>query len=140
MPLTDEQWKEIESTISMPYGRVNLKCDGHDITAVMKQIKPMRFGIAVYLDGRINFKKLFDKDEVAMKFYPLKTRSLFTGKERAAALEISKQRGLDKELKKLFKEKAEAKLSALYPYWSSAKAFCRHIRKNCTEIELIGRG
>lgn len=137
MPITAEQWKQIESDLSMPYQRVRLKCDGHDVTALVTQIKAMRFAIAIYVDGEINFKRLWDKDEVAKKFYPLITRSLCKGKRRVAVSEFIKKRGIGKELKELLQKELDAKHSVLYPCWENGRSFCRHIRKTCTEIVLM---
>ncbi len=136
MPLTDEQWKEIESDLGMPYRNVKLRCDGHDVSALVTEVKAMRFGIAIYVDGEINLKSLWDKDEIAMKFYPLHTKALCRGKRRAAVMDFLKKRGLDKDLRELLQKELNAKYSVLYPWWANGKAFCRHIRKTCTEIEL----
>lgn len=136
MPITAEQWKQIESDLSMPYQRVRLKCDGHAVTALVTEMKAMRFGIAIYVDGEINFKQLWDKDEVAKKFYPLKTRSLCTGKRRASVQNFIQKRGVDKELKAILQKELDAKYSTLQPWWTNARAFCQHIQKTCTEIDL----
>lgn len=50
MTLSKEQWQDIEESLSYPYGTVKLKCDGHDVAAVVSVYK-RRLVVDVYVDG-----------------------------------------------------------------------------------------
>ena len=48
--MTPEDWKNVEDALSSPYGSVNLKIDGYDITIMCVVEKPLHYCLAVYVD------------------------------------------------------------------------------------------
>lgn len=51
--MTPEEWKKVEDALSSPYGRVEFKIDGYDITIMCVVEKPLHYCLAVYVDGKI---------------------------------------------------------------------------------------
>lgn len=80
--ITKEQWQEIESKISHPYGFVKLKCDGYVINAVVQKYKGLKYCVVVYVDGVFEGKWMDGKDERALKFHCKRRRYALTGSKR----------------------------------------------------------
>ncbi|SOD42308.1 hypothetical protein [Nitrosovibrio sp. Nv4] len=138
--LTKDQWQKIETELSSPYGNVKLRCDGYEITASIQRLKPLQSCIAVYVDGWIKGEWMNGKDERALKFYCEKKRFLWSVQNRSEAKKKLLNRRLGKFLKDFYKKMVESSFSVWEPYWTSPKAFCRHIRKTCQSIELVKTG
>lgn len=136
MKLTAEQWQEIEETLSTQLGSVKLRCDGHEVFAIVKSEK-MKLVIVLYIDGGMKGQWLNDESEIGVKFFDKKTKYLSTRKERASALKKLNNKRLPSDIRPFFEKIYEAKYSYFSPVWTSAKSFCRHIRKTCTTIELM---
>ena len=51
--MTPEEWKKVEDALSSPYGIVEFKIDGYDITIMCVVEKPLHYCLAVYVDGKI---------------------------------------------------------------------------------------
>lgn len=136
MSLSKEQWMAIEKFLSVPFGHVTLKCDGYEITAQVQQSK-MTLLVMVYVDGQFKGSWLDGKDERCIKFYRCEKQLVLRGKMRKSVMAASTKKQLGKEMKAMFKRHLEDFIVHWTPYWTSPKAFCAHIRKTCTQIELI---
>ena len=134
--ITKEQWEEIEKTLSYPYQSVKLRCDGYEVHAVVKSDN-MKLVIVLYIDGWMKGEWLKDESEMGVKFFDRKTKYLSKPKERAGAFKQMNNKRLPSDLRAIFKRIYEAKYSYFSPVWTSARSFCRHIRKTCNEIELM---
>ena len=55
--------------MSSPYGSVNLKIDGYDITIMCVVEKPLHYCLAVYVDGKIKGEWISQDCEIRRKFY-----------------------------------------------------------------------
>ncbi len=141
-PVTKEQWEQIEQQLSGSWGRVELVCDGYKIHAIVGRISPLKYGIEVYVDGVIEGAWVLNNDnsEIPRKFLCEKKRFVFGAKYRESLLKMSKSRIWPKEQREGFAARANKTHTHWLPYWTSAKAFCRHIRKTCTAIELVKIG
>ena len=137
--MTPEQWSKLEAALVHPYARARIKADGHVITMAVQRITGMRYGVVVYIDGNIDWSKTFKAapDSPERKFWRSRKNFLFPLKERIEAAQNAKKRNLPATLKELLIRRATARTEILYPYWTSAKPLCRHLRKTCTEIELL---
>ena len=136
MKLTAEQWQEIEETLSTQLGSVKLRCDGHEVFAIVKSEK-MKLVIVLYIDGGMKGEWLNDESEICITLFDKKRNYLSTRKERASALKKLNNKRLPSDIRPFFEKIYEAKYSYFSPVWTSAKSFCRHIRKTCTTIELM---
>jgi hypothetical protein len=142
MAISKEQWAEIEQQLSTVMGRVELVCDGYKINAAIVNVSPLKLGIAVYVDGVTLGKWIFneEKSEIPLKFHQEKKRHCFSAKYRALLLKQSKSTVFTKEERAGALADATKTSSHWLPYWTNAKAFCRHIRKTCTTIEIVKIG
>lgn len=136
MPITDEQWEKIEKALSYPYQSVKLRCDGYEVHAVVKSDN-MKLVIVLYIDGWMKGEWLKDESEMGVKFFDRKTKYLSKPKERASAFKQMNNKRLPSDLRAIFKRIYESQYSYFSPVWTSARSFCRHIRKTCNEIELM---
>ena len=141
MPISKEQWKDIEAQLSRPKGLVELICDGYKISAQV-QYANMKLVITVWVDGAIKGEWIFNvsNSDIPRKFYCEKNRPAAGSKMRSWYLKESKSRIWTKEQRAEYAAKAKETSSSWLPYWSNSKAFCRHIRKTCTSIELVKIG
>lgn len=136
--MTPTEWKEVEAKLSHPYGVVRLTADGVRITAEVQPAKGLRYCIAVFIDGKIDWNLCHDKEPGdARKFWRPTKRFLYPAKERAEALAQANKRGMPAEIKKSYQRLATASMEYLSPTWPNAKAWCRHLRKHCTSIEQV---
>ena len=137
---TKEQWQQVEKELSYPYGQVELLCDGYKLNAVVKQESALKFTICIYVNGFMEGKWVSGGHEESTKFCCAKTRFLYKAAHRAEAKKKLAKRGLDQWFKDHYKKVIEASNTSYLPYWTSPAAFCRHIRKTCTSIELVKVG
>lgn len=137
---TKEQWVEIERQMSGSFGRVVLACDGYKVDAVVERVGSLKYGIAVYVDGLINGEWLSGESEIPRKFHQEKKRFVNRLVERENYVKMSKMRCYSKEERALFVKNSKRTFSLWSPCWTSAKSFCRHIRKTCTSIEIVEIG
>jgi hypothetical protein len=142
MSITKEQWEQIEQQLSGAWGQVELVCDGYKISAAIGRISPLKYGIEVYVDGFIKGEWVLNNgnSEIPRKFHCEKKRYICNTKMREFLLKQSKSRGWPKERREAFAADAKKTHSHWLPYWTSAKAFCRHIRKTCSSIEIVKIG
>lgn len=142
MTVTKEQWAEIERNLSGPFGEVSLICDGYQVTAQIQSIAPLKQGIVIFVNGVSKGEWFKGEAEEARKFLCAKTRHIFNAKDREHAQAQLKRRFIksDQSLSRHYNDVVNDTLTHWYPYWTSAKAFCRHLRKTCTEIEVVKIG
>lgn len=141
MTISKEQWKEIETKLSGILGAVDFICDGYKVSAQVHTHK-MKLVVSVYVDGFIKGEHIFNMSdsEIPRKFHQEKKRFVFGGKYRALLIKKSKTRGTSKEFRDSCIADAKKTSSHYWPHWSNAAAFCRHIRKTCTSIEIVKIG
>ena len=80
--MTDEQWKQVESRLSRPFGSVKMQIDGYKITVVVELLKGMKLVLMVYVDGYFRGKWLTEDCDIRRRFYYCSKRSLLTAKEK----------------------------------------------------------
>lgn len=141
MAITKEQWAEIEEQLIRLMGRVELLCDGYKIEAQVEKLK-MKLVVSIYVDGCIKGAWFLNEEgsEIPLKFYREQKRPICSTTLRANYVRMSKSKLWSKEERAEFAAKAKETMSCWWPYWTNAAAFCRHIRKTCTSIELVKIG
>ena len=127
--MTPEEWKKVEDALSSPYGRVEFKIDGYDITIMCVVEKPLHYCLAVYVDGKIKVEWISQDCEIRRKFYQKHTKSLLNSKQKKSL----------KREKKDFREKIlkESSYDWYEPYWKSVRSMKSHFIKNNKIIELV---
>lgn len=141
MAVSKEQWAEIEAQLGRFMGCVELMCDGYKISAEVERNK-MTLVVSVYVDGYIRGEWIFNKggSEIPLKFHQEKKRFVFGAKYRALLTKQSKSKFFSKDERDKAAADAKKTGSHWWPHWPNAKAFCRHIRKTCTSIEVVKIG
>ena len=136
--MTPAEWKDIEAKLSHPYGAVTLQADGYRVTAEVRPGKGLRYCIAVFIDGKIEWKLCLDTEaEGPRKFWRERKRYLYSAAQRAEAAKQAKKRGMPADLRDYWKRVSEAASITMDPTWPNARDFCRHLRKTCTSIEVV---
>lgn len=118
------------------YGRLELNCDGHRVTAEVQPVKPLRYEIFVFVDGVLKGEWFFTDRPVpdfAPKFYRETQRYVFSHKMRDHMRKCAASK--DAEIRKFGKDR-DKKYTVRHATWPSGRAFQAHLAKTCTSIEL----
>ena len=139
---TKEQWAEIEQQLSRPYGGVELLCDGYKVTASIECIAPLKMGVLVYVNGCYKGEWLKGEAEEARKFHREHKRFFYSVKERERAKRELGRRIIkgNSNLRSFYEGVLTGSVTHWLPWWTSGKALCRHLRKTCTDIEVVKIG
>lgn len=138
--MTKEQWAMIEAELSKFYGSVHLRCDGYEVKAGVENVAPFKQGIVVYVNGWIKGEWMTGEAEEAKKFHRPVCRYLCSAKQRDEAKKKAKIRCMDPVVREIWERRASASVTSWAPWWNNAKTFCRHIRKTCSDIEIVKIG
>jgi hypothetical protein len=103
MSFSKEQWQVIEEQLSFPYSQVKLKCDGYEVSAMVKKIKGLKFCVTVYVDGVYKGEWMDGKHEGPLKFHCKKRRYFLNGKRRQDCIRELSKRGTPAASKKCIK-------------------------------------
>lgn len=130
------EWDAVEKELRLPYGYgVEMRVDGHALRLRVVQQKPLRFVIAVYVDGWIKGEWMKRESEIGAKFWHPFQVALFSG---PAFKTMEREHG--KRFAHRMRKQHPPKVAGYAPYWNSVSAFRRHITKTCTDIRLLGVG
>lgn len=140
MAVTKEQWQAIEDQLMGSFGQIKLKCDGFEVNASIQRVSALQLGICIYVNGWVKGEWYKGEADEARKFLRRTDHYVWKAKDRAEAEKWLKKRGLDAKTREFWHGVATDKSSVWCPWWTNAKAFCRHLRKTCTEIEVIQIG
>lgn len=138
--LTTEQWKQIEQQLSGTFGSVELKADGYKLTLQVQRMKALRLCIVVFVDGVSKGSWYSGEAPEAKKFCRERRSWLYSLKERKNAAEKIKLRRLDPFLDRYYKGVAEKFVAIWVPYWNTPASLTRHLRKTCTDVEIVSLG
>ena len=127
--MTKEDWKEAERRLSYPFGRAEFLIDGYKVTVVVVEDKPLKYTLAVYVDGKIKYEWALKDCEIRRKFYFESKRSLLSATERKK-LNREKKAVRDAVL-------AQSKYIVYLPYFSSFRSLKSKLLNNNDAIELV---
>lgn len=130
--MTPEDWKEVENALASPFSYVKLNVDGYAVTIGHALEKPLKYCLAVYIDGEFKMEWALNDCDIHRRFCRRRTKSLLTAKDKKAL----------KREKKAFREKVEKKMTCEWysPYWNTVRSLKSHLTKNNKSIELIEVG
>ena len=128
MPISDQQWKQIEEKLENFYTSVELDCDGYRLTLRLERISTYNNAITVYIDGKWDGRMILHDCEERRRFFcPSPRRRYKKGTFKGIRKETLKRWGVDPE-----------RTFTLYrPYWTSFKRLRRHLESNNATIILI---
>lgn len=124
-----EDWKEVESRLSIPYSSVKLKVDGYNVKIGHALEKPLKYCLVVYIDGKFKMEWALNDCDIRRRFCNRHTKSILTAKEKKAL----------KRERKAFREKIikDSTYEWYEPYWSSFRSLKSHLIKNNKSIEIV---
>ncbi len=138
--LTREQWTQIEQQLSGPFGRVELKADGYKLVLQVKGYKALRQCIVVYVDGVMKGEWFRGEATEAKKFCREERHWLYPAKKREEAKAKLKSRRISPLLRDHYEGVAEKFVACWAPYWFAPKSLTRHLRRTCTDVEVVDLG
>ncbi len=127
--MTVEDWKEVETRLSIPYSSVKLKIDGYDVTIGHAMEKPLKYCLVIYIDGIFKTKWVLEDCEIRRRFCSKHTKNLLTAKEKKALMR--QRKALREQIMK------DMTFEWYSPYWSSFRSLKSHLIKNNKSIELV---
>ena len=126
--ITIEEWKSVEDALKSPLSNVKMMIDGYNVTIAHAMVKPLQFCLAIYIDGKFDFKWAMDDTDIRRRFCCKHTKSMLTAKDK------KKLHVTDKQFQKLKKKHS---FDWYDPYWNSFRSMKAHFVKNNKSIELI---
>lgn len=131
MKLTKEQKAKLIERLSLPWGRVELNCDGYRINLVVEQVSPLKYRVVTYVNGHWKNSWLAVYSVQEQKFLNRKETPLAKPSERA-------------RFEKAFGKRAVArdpwfskKVVTYDISWASGKQAINHLCRVCESIEII---
>ena len=132
MSLSKEQQDHVLKELDIPYNKVILHCDGHDVTLRLVRMK-MKLVVDIYVDQMFKGIWLTEPDKhPEAKFLPTKKVKIYSQKSKAEIIKVLGKR----EAKKSFPDLDKVIESKSY-YFSSPKAALSHLIKVSDSIELL---
>ncbi|UQA21839.1 hypothetical protein [Stenotrophomonas sp. NY11291] len=129
-----EEWQRFDEALASPWaGGVEVLADGHRLQIAVRQIKPLKFAVLVYVDGQIKQEFCNAGNAIGLKFYRPRTVCGYTRADQARMQKDWGKRWTKAQVKK-------ATVVVNDPRWGSPSALRRHLVKTCTEIHLVRIG
>ena len=132
MKLTKEQKQELIDKLALPWGRVNLLCDGYRITLAVQQVSPLKYRVVTYINGVLEGKWMIaEKSYPEQKFLNRKERPLAKPSEKAKAEKAFGKRAVAKD-------PWWSKTFVSYDVtWASGKQVIHHLCRVSESIEIL---
>ncbi|RQV04180.1 hypothetical protein DF039_34295 [Burkholderia cenocepacia] len=132
--LSKEDLEKIDTELSFPYGRVELRCDGDTVAVVVQQTKPRRYDLMVYVNGWFRGEYLSESAPEHRFYRPTKI-SAYTPSQRA---KIEKQFG-KRNARKYFPN-LDKTTTILMPTWRAPTTMLRHFARVSQSVALVSVG
>lgn len=134
MKLSKEQRDDLEKTLSLPWGCVNLRCDGYLVTLDVRRVSKtsMSYRVFTYVNGRIDAAWCYEKNAAP--------EAKFLRKSVRPNVSPTKRKEVEKALgkRRVAKDPYWSGSITLYlPDWANGKAAISHLCKVSESVELI---
>jgi len=130
MPIQKEQWDGIENELKSLFATVEFKFNERKITVQKQQIKENKFGLLVFIDGKISLKDMEWKGEQAdplvRQFWRKREKSLFSPSKVA---EMTKRMGKKAKAEFISKGGWDKKIIHYDPVFNTASSLVRQFKK-----------
>lgn len=132
MKLSKEQKAELAAQLSLPWGNVELVCDGYRVALQVQRMKGgMTYRVMTYINGFFEHKWVSGtKEYPEQKLLRKSVRPVCSSTEKAKA---------EKSLGKRFVAKStyySATITLYLPDWASGKAAINHLCKVCESVQI----
>lgn len=132
--MNKSDWDKVKGALGCTGGKVDLDCDGYNISLIRLPESYMKDWIMVFIDGKTLFQKALKDCEERRRFcrevkrkLPLKDFGM-SGKEYS---KLSKTRRKEFDGRRTF--------ITFYPAWNNVDTLRRHFEKNNENIKLIDK-
>ena len=132
--MTKDEWLQVKEKLSQPYGSVTLAVDGYTLALQVIRIKPLKYGIVVFVngvckgvwhEGEADEAKRFCRPQVMAAYSPAKKKAALKGlKSKAEIKSMTDLLDLDKTW------------TYRHLYWPTFGPLQRHLMANNKSIEL----
>lgn len=136
MAPTKQQWEKIQDELSLPYGQAFFRCDGYLIHAYVQQSK-MKLVIAIYTNGVMSGKHQWTGKESQISQMNEVSRRFWCWHKKAPSAREKKQNERIFGKRKCQERRINEGFIYTVPYFNSASAFIRHIKKHNEQIEVL---
>lgn len=134
MKLTKEQKEELAAKLSLPWGEVELLCDGRRIALQVRRFKPMTYRVMTYIDGKFEHAWAMSNPSVP--------EHKFLRKSVRPNVGPAERKRLEKDLGKRYIAKHpfwSGSTTIYLPDWSSGKAAINHLCKVCDSVAIADK-
>lgn len=133
MKLTKEQKVKLIEKLGLPWGRVELMCDGYRINLVVEWVSALKYRVITYVNGK--WKGVWVsgiEDHPEQKFLNRKETPLAKPSDRARFEKAFGKRAAARD------PRFSKKVVTYDPSWASGKQAINHLCRVCESIEIIG--
>lgn len=133
MKLSKEQKDELAAILDMPWGTVQLLCDGYQVTLQVQREKGrLAYRVMTYVNGSFRGQWVSGNEtHPEQKFLRKSVRPLCSPAQKAKAEKALGKRWVAKD------PYYNAKMTLFMPSWASGKAAIAHLCKVCESIEIV---
>lgn len=133
--MTKDDWLLVKQQLSSPYGSVKLMVDGYELALQVHRIKPLKYGIVVFVNGV--YKGEWHKGEAdeAKRFCRPSVKSLYSPAKKKAVLKGLRGKAEIKSMTDLLHLDKTWTFWDLF--WPSFGPMQRHLIANNKSIELV---
>ncbi|NDP58026.1 MAG: hypothetical protein GZ090_01530 [Oxalobacteraceae bacterium] len=132
MKLSKEQKEALAIKLSIPWGSVDLQCDGNLVQLRVERFKAMSYRVMTYVNGE--FKGIWCLSGNAAP------EAKFLRKSVRPTVSPAKRKEMEKKFGKRFIQKDpfwSGSVTIYLPDFSSGKAALNHLCKVCESVELV---
>jgi hypothetical protein len=126
-----DDWKKVETALQGSFGRAVLVVDGYKLTLEVQQAKPLKYVIAVFVDGWMKGEWLMKDCEERRRFCCPKATAVHSPASKAKLT-----KGLGKRAIAKYFPDLDKKFTWYSSAWSNFAGLKRHLVKNNQSIEL----
>jgi hypothetical protein len=132
--VTGDDWTKVEAELRSPYGSVTLQVDGYEVVLQVRQLKPLKFAIHVYVGGWWKGEWNMKDCEERRRFCQCRTASMYSPAKKAELIKSLGKRAAAKYFR------LDEKFTWYTAVWSTFGPLKRHLVANNTLIALKGTG
>lgn len=132
---TPEHWQQLERWVTVPHFSASLLADGVSLTVSCEPTgKGLRYGLAVYINGKIQWRHMNHPNESASKFWRARTIRLYSPAKKAAILKGAPKRQHTYLIKTLGLDATRVMHSPIHYSFASLRT---QLKKNVTTLQWL---
>lgn len=129
MTMTDEEWGNVEKSLSRPYGHAKFMIDGYTVDVAVQPEKKLKYVLTVYVNKKCALYTCVNDCDIRSRFYYPSKRSSLSAADKQKLKKVSKARR--ESITQM------AAYTAYSPFWGSFSRMKAHFIRNNQSIRLI---